>query len=93
MSDTSDLITEGCALLAAADPAPWRSEPSKYVHGRYVIASDNRQIMHAAGIANRAEDAELIVWMRNNVPALLARIAELEAEVDLLTGLTLGEEM
>lgn len=71
-----DLFAEGRAVDASIEPGPWRTEPSKYIQGRYVIAPDDRQIVHAAGIANRAQDAEAIVWMRNNLATLLDKLEE-----------------
>lgn len=77
-----DLFAEGRAVDASIEPGPWRTEPSKYIQGRYVIAPDDRQIVHAAGIANRAQDAEAIVWMRNNLVALLDGLEAVERERD-----------
>lgn len=67
-------IAEGRRLDADADPAPWhiirRPGPT--------IVDDN-----GMGIAQPPSDnAALIVWARNNLPALLDRIESLEADLE-----------
>ena len=67
-------IAEGRRLLDEADPAPW-----------HVIQRPMATIVDddGMGIAQPfSHNAELIVWARNNLPALLDRIESLEVDLE-----------
>ncbi|OHD15016.1 MAG: hypothetical protein A2Y38_25720 [Spirochaetes bacterium GWB1_59_5] len=66
---TPDQISEGWRLLDAATPGPWDIHPSERTPALTAIAIPGS--MHP--VAEPA-DAELIVWARNNLPALLDRL-------------------
>lgn len=82
-----DLITEGRALLAAATPAPWdvADEIDGVRAGRPTVVKatkgDRRhRVVTVSQTRHHHEPAEpnvaLIVWMRNNLPALLDELEE-----------------
>lgn len=72
-------IAEGRRLLDEADPGPWTSHPSERSPGLTAIAIPGS--MHP--VAN-TPDAELIVWARNNLPALLDALDDAECESERL---------
>lgn len=61
-----DLIAEGRKLLAAATASPW------WISGMGdIYAGDGSGDSPAVADVAERSDAELIVWMRNNLPAVL----------------------
>ena len=78
---TPDQISEGWRLLDAATPGPWDIHPSERTPALTAIAIPGS--MHP--VAEPA-DAELIVWARNNLPALLAALDDAECESERFRG-------
>lgn len=71
-------IAEGRRLLDEADPAPWHL----VMRPMTTIVDDD-----GMGIAQPfSHNAELIVWARNHLPALLGELDEAECEVERLRG-------
>lgn len=68
------------ARASKATEGPWTHEPSKYIRQRYVTTqSESRTIWHATNEVFEPADAEFIAHARTDVPALVARVRELEA--------------
>ncbi|WP_145961961.1 MULTISPECIES: hypothetical protein [Rhodococcus] len=81
----NETIAEGRRLDAAATPGPWEVRPSG---GGFKIG-DSQQYDAVAGNYEYEEggvieenDADLIVWARNNLPALLDTLDRVREEAD-----------
>ncbi|MGW4581844.1 hypothetical protein ACWELP_24440 [Rhodococcus aetherivorans] len=75
---TPEQIAEGRRLLDEADPAPWHLVMRPVT----TIVDDD-----GMGIAQPfSHNADLIVWARNNLPALLDALDEAECEAERLRG-------
>ncbi|MHC3368785.1 hypothetical protein ACYAFX_28735 (plasmid) [Rhodococcus aetherivorans] len=80
-------IAEGRRLLDAATPGPWELAGDRNQWGEErVIASDGE--MAKPLFSSRRAEADLIVWARNNLPALLDENARLR---DMLNRANAGE--
>lgn len=71
-----DLIAEGRAVDAAATPGPWYACVNDLIGGKCVQvvdtpASETPPGNHVVDMVFRDADAEHIVWMRNNLRAVL----------------------
>ena len=85
-------LADLAALLRAATPAPWEVQDGcswrriGHVADGDVLSPTNAYDGHPDLTGrNRDADLALIVALRNEAPALLRRVAELEAEVARLT--------
>ncbi|WKK11955.1 hypothetical protein QYN14_25750 [Rhodococcus ruber] len=76
---TPEQIAEGRRLLAAATPGPWVVGGRSRTGGVY-FGNQNPEVEGPSGDAWDS-DAELIVWARNNLPALLDRLERAQADM------------
>jgi hypothetical protein len=92
-NNLTDAVAEGRTLLAEATEGPWEADGSEIYRadayedgtGRRVWVGETCDVDNdSLGDAN----AELIVWMRNNLPSLFDRIETLQ-----LGGQTLGKSL
>ncbi|WP_155948250.1 hypothetical protein [Rhodococcus aetherivorans] len=78
-------IAEGRRLLDAATHVPWELAGDRNQWGEErVIASDGE--MAKPLFSSRRAEADLIVWARNNLPALLEALDDAECESERLRG-------
>ena len=81
-------LDEGRALLENATPGPWKI--GKAMTDEVAICDDTAGVIAVRrGLyANRGDaNAELICWARNNLPALLSRVAALQTALrDVIEG-------
>lgn len=83
---TPEQIAEGRRLLDAATPGPWNLDTDRHGHDE---VSHRRMVGMSEVVAQVGRvrpDAELIVWARNNLPALLAALDDAECESERLRG-------
>lgn len=83
----SGVVERAKAALEGVTDGPWRTEPSKYVAGRYLLGRRDHmewEVMHATGTVGRSPDAEFIAAARSLVPELVAEVERLEEELEVL---------
>ncbi|MCF8784140.1 hypothetical protein [Rhodococcus ruber] len=80
---TPEQIAEGRRLLDAATPGPWRVQrDATYDHMNGEVETYSVAAEDGFMDADDAADAELIVWARNNLPALLDRLDRWAVVID-----------
>jgi hypothetical protein len=80
----ADITTEARRLAEAATPGPWGvAGPADTSSGNYEVFTDNGGLVAEVNVEKEPNggepNARLIAWCRTGVPALLERIASLEA--------------
>ncbi|UQB71261.1 hypothetical protein KI427_16720 [Rhodococcus ruber] len=85
---TPEQIAEGRRLLDAATPGPWKftdTSDHRGNKGEFRAPSPYNGLMLVGPWCNE-DDPELIVWARNNLPALLDALDDAECESERLRG-------
>ncbi|NCL73749.1 hypothetical protein [Rhodococcus sp. YH1] len=93
MNTITNKIAEGRRLLDEATPGPWRVQrDATYDHMNGEV--ETYSVAAEGGFLDDAADAELIVWSRNNLPALLDRLERIELErIELAEALEMAENV
>ena len=87
MTDYTDLCAQGEAAMEGTTPGEWKAAYSKWEPDNFIVQTEHpcrRVLAQFDGDGDGPDDqsladARFIAWARNNVPALIAAIRELEA--------------